>query len=77
MQKLMLAISLIKYGAANWQRRGTYRVIYTVRLADAVYVLHAFPKKTRATLQRDIKIAKQRFQELMRDRDEKNTKQKL
>lgn len=32
--------------------RGAYRVIYTARLADAVYVLHAFQKKTQATAQR-------------------------
>ncbi len=25
---------------------GTYRVIYTARFADAVFVLHAFQKKT-------------------------------
>ena len=25
----------------------TYRAVYTVRLADAVYVLHAFQKKSR------------------------------
>ena len=40
---------------------GTYRVIYTARLADAVYVLHAFQKKTQATSKRDIELAKQRF----------------
>ena len=40
---------------------GTYRVIYTARLADAVYVLHAFQKKTQATSKRDIDLAKQRF----------------
>ena len=39
----------------------TYRVIYTARLADAVYVLHAFQKKTQATSKRDIELAKQRF----------------
>jgi phage-related protein len=44
---------------------GTYRVIYIARLADAIYVLHAFQKKTRATSQRDIAIAKKRFNELM------------
>lgn len=27
---------------------GIYRIIYTARLADAVYVLHAFQKKTHA-----------------------------
>ena len=25
---------------------GTYRVVYTVKLADAIYVLHAFQKKS-------------------------------
>lgn len=47
---------------------GTYRVIYTARLADATYVLHAFRKKTRATSKRDIEIAKERFSQLMRER---------
>jgi phage-related protein len=28
-----------------WDDSGTYRVIYTARLADAVYVVHAFQKK--------------------------------
>ena len=45
---------------------GTFRVIYTARLADAVYVLHAFQKKTQATSKRDIDLAKQRFALLSR-----------
>ena len=49
-----------------WDESGTYRVIYTARLADAVYVLHAFQKKTQATAKRDIDLAKARFAELMR-----------
>lgn len=32
-----------------WDDSGTYRVIYIARLLDAVYVLHAFQKKTQAT----------------------------
>jgi phage-related protein len=51
-----------------WEASGTYRVIYTARLADAVYVLHVFQKKTRATSPRDIEIARERFQHLMRGR---------
>jgi len=47
---------------------GAYRVIYTARLADAVYVLHAFQKKTQATSKRDIELAKQRFALLSRKR---------
>jgi len=47
---------------------GAYRVIYTARFADAVYVLHVFQKKTRATSRADIEIAGQRFKVLMRAR---------
>ncbi|MGA8044093.1 MAG: type II toxin-antitoxin system RelE/ParE family toxin [Terracidiphilus sp.] len=49
-----------------WDESGTYRVVYTARLKDAVYVLHAFQKKTQATAKRDLEIAKARFAELMR-----------
>jgi phage-related protein len=49
-----------------WDDSGTFRVIYTARLADAVYVLHAFQKKTQATSKRDIETAKARFAQLMR-----------
>jgi len=51
-----------------WDDSGTYRVIYTARLADAVFVLHAFQKKTQATSKRDIDIAKERFTQLIRGR---------
>src|SRR6202790_3638294 len=49
-----------------WDEFGTYRVIYTARLNNAVYVLHAFHKKTKATPKHDIALAKARFTELMR-----------
>ncbi len=49
-----------------WDDNGTYRVIYTARVADAVYVLHAFQKKTQATAKRDIELVKARYAELMR-----------
>jgi len=45
---------------------GIFRVIYTARIADAVYVLHAFQKKTRQTSKQDIDTAKRRFKQLMR-----------
>ncbi len=51
-----------------WDDRASYRVIYTARLADAVYVLHAFQKKTHSTAKRDIDLAKERFAELIRRR---------
>ena len=49
-----------------WEESGAFRVIYVARLADAVYVLHAFQKKTRETSKRDIETAKQRYNRLMR-----------
>jgi phage-related protein len=49
-----------------WDETGTYRVIYTARLADAVYVLHCLQKKTQATSQGDIELARSRFAELSR-----------
>jgi phage-related protein len=49
-----------------WEESGTFRVMYVARLADAVYVLHAFQKKTRETSKRDKEIAKLRFKQLMR-----------
>jgi phage-related protein len=47
---------------------GIYRIIYTARIADAVYVLHAFQKKTQATSKRDIATARERFAQLRRER---------
>ena len=45
---------------------GAYRVIYVARRADAVYVLHAFQKKTQATPKKDIDTARKRFAQLPR-----------
>lgn len=47
-----------------WDDSGTYRVIYTARLADAVYVLHAFQKKTQTTAKRDVELARKRYTDL-------------
>ena len=47
---------------------GIYRILYTARLADVVYVLHAFQKKTQATSKPDIEIARERFAQLKRRR---------
>ena len=44
---------------------GAYRVMYVARRAEAVYVLHAFRKKTQATPKNDLQIAKRRFRQLL------------
>ena len=51
-----------------WDDSGAYRVVYTARLAAAVYVLHAFQKKAQATSKHDIEVAKARYSELMKGR---------
>src|ERR1700730_978722 len=43
-------------------------VLYVAKFAEAVYVLHAFEKKTQQTAQRDIDLAKSRFRVLVAER---------
>jgi len=43
---------------------GEWRVIYVTKLRNAVYVLHAFQKKTRKTNQRDIDLARHRYRQI-------------
>ncbi|MFD1893366.1 type II toxin-antitoxin system RelE/ParE family toxin [Ottowia beijingensis] len=50
-----------------WDEAGTFRVVYVAKLADAVYVLHCFQKKTQQTAQRDIELARRRFKALMKE----------
>ena len=45
---------------------GAFRVIYTANRPEAVYVLHAFQKKTPQTTKRDLDLAKARLWELTR-----------
>ena len=47
---------------------GAFRVIYVATLADAVYVLHAFQKKTQRTAKRDLDLAASRLRQIGRGR---------
>jgi len=47
---------------------GIYRVIYVARFEEAVYVLHAFQKKTQKTRKADIELAKARYKALAEQR---------
>jgi phage-related protein len=46
------------------QADGQWRVLYVAKFADAVYVLHAFGKKTQRTAKADIEIAATRYRDL-------------
>ncbi len=50
------------------RKEGEFRVRYIANYEEAIYVLHAFQKKTRKTSRKDIDIAKTRLQELERER---------
>jgi phage-related protein len=47
---------------------GAYRVIYVAKFVEAVYVLHAFEKKSRKTTRMDIELARHRFRSLIQNR---------
>jgi len=47
---------------------GAYRVLYIATFAEAVYVLHAFQKKTQKTAKLDLDLARTRLQYLIRSR---------
>lgn len=47
---------------------GAFRVIYLAKLENAVYVLHCFQKKTEQTSLPDIRIARKRYKDVMKER---------
>lgn len=48
--------------------QGEWRVLYVARLADAVYVLHGFQKKTQKTRKEDLDLAAQRYRQVSGER---------
>jgi phage-related protein len=52
----------------------TWRTVYTVRFADAIYVLHAFQKKSKkgiGTPKRELELIQQRLAAAERDYGER------
>ena len=47
---------------------GTFRVLYVTRIEEAVYVLHAFQKKTQRTAKSDRDLAAARLRQIERRR---------
>jgi phage-related protein len=43
----------------------TYRIFYVARFPEAVYVLHAFEKKTQKTSKKDIELGQKRYQQMI------------
>lgn len=53
-----------------------YRVFYIAKFHEAVYVLHAFVKKTQQTAKSDIELGATRYKALLKYRQEKKHDQK-
>ena len=47
---------------------GAFRVIYVASFGEAIYVLHAFQKKTQQTAKRDLDLASQRLRQISKGR---------
>jgi phage-related protein len=50
---------------------GAFRVIYVAKFPEAIYVLHAFEKKSQRTSKSAIDLARLRFRALMNHRKQK------
>ena len=59
---------MLNVGAGAYEIRihvlGEWRVIYVDKFNDAVYVLHAFHKKTQTTRKEDIELAARRYRQI-------------
>ena len=47
---------------------GAFRVIYAAKFAEAIYVFHAFQKKSRKTSKDDIRLARNRYRAMLKER---------
>jgi phage-related protein len=59
-----------------WHRTDTFRAVSTVRFHDAIYVLHAFQKKSTsgtATSRQDVDLIRQRLAAAERNHRERQT----
>ena len=63
MPSIGLGVNEIRVRAGN-----AYRLIYVARFSEAVYVLHAFEKKSRKTSKPDLELARKRFRTMVQER---------
>jgi phage-related protein len=73
-----MAKTLAGFGGANVievresHDGNAYRAVYTVRFADAVYVLHAFQKKSKkgiATPKAELDLIEKRLKDLLKEKE--------
>ena len=47
-----------------------YRIFYIAKFAEAIYILHAFQKKTQKTARNNIELGQQRYKQLLQERQQ-------
>jgi phage-related protein len=47
---------------------GEHRVLYLARFEEAIYVLHAFEKRSRSTRHLDLEVGRKRLSDVIRSR---------
>lgn len=52
-------------GEIKVRAEGAFRIVYVAKFAEAIYVLHAFQKKSRKTGVRDIDLSRRRYSALI------------
>jgi phage-related protein len=65
-------MSIVGPGAREIRVRdesGAFRLIYVATFKSAIYVLHAFQKRTRTTTRKDIDLARRRYKEALATED--------
>jgi phage-related protein len=45
-----------------------YRIFYVAKFSEAIYILHAFQKKTQKTARSNIELGQQRYKQLIQER---------
>jgi len=60
----MKSIGMGVFELRQMDGKGWYRLIYLKKIADRVFVLHSFTKKTAKTSPRDLNVAKRRLKEV-------------
>jgi len=62
------------YELRDQDERAWYRVFYLKKIANVIYVLHCFEKRTAQTEQKDIEVAKERLKRLREQQRAKETR---
>lgn len=60
------ALATVGAGVIEIRLRGRqeHRILYVARFEEAIYVLHAFPKKTQRIRKADLDLARERLREI-------------